>query len=56
VTGAVGKTLLRDILKSGTFKSVTAVGRREFAYDGPNKESLVQKFLNYKVIYTLYLF
>jgi hypothetical protein len=41
ITGAVGKTLLIDLLKSGTFKTITTIGRREFEYNGPNKEALV---------------
>ncbi|RIA95867.1 hypothetical protein C1645_816168 [Glomus cerebriforme] len=48
VTGPVGKTLLIDLLKSGTFKTVTTIGRKEFEYNGPNKETLVQKVVNFE--------
>ena len=39
--GAVGKTLVRDLLHNGGFSKITTVGRREFEYDGPNKDILV---------------
>jgi hypothetical protein len=40
--GAVGKALLKDLLKANTYTSVTAVGRREVALDDTvPKEKLV---------------
>ncbi|CAG8652052.1 5614_t:CDS:2 [Funneliformis mosseae] len=47
-TGAVGKTLLKDLLNCEYFKSITSTGRREVAYDGPNKESLIQKVIDFE--------
>jgi len=47
-TGAVGKTLLIDLLKSGTYKTITTIGRREFEYNGPNKEALIQKVVSFE--------
>ncbi|GBC04207.1 hypothetical protein RclHR1_05570008 [Rhizophagus clarus] len=46
-TGAVGKTLLVDLLKSGSYKTITTIGRREFEYTGPNKEALIQKVVSF---------
>ncbi|KAK9708657.1 hypothetical protein K7432_009504 [Basidiobolus ranarum] len=49
-TGAVGKSVLSDLLETGIFKTVTSVGRREVPYDGPNKETLVQEVVNFEKI------
>ncbi|CAB4386888.1 NAD(P)-binding protein [Rhizophagus irregularis] len=47
-TGAVGKALLIDLLKSGNYKTITTIGRREFEYNGPNKEALIQKVVSFE--------
>nr|CAG8577615.1 5375_t:CDS:2 [Entrophospora candida] len=47
-SGAVGKSLLYDLLKSEKFNIVTSIGRREIEYDGPNKESLIQKVVDFE--------
>ncbi|CAG8537947.1 941_t:CDS:2 [Paraglomus brasilianum] len=49
-TGAVGKTLVRDLLHNGGFSRITTVGRREFEYDGPNKNILVQKVIDFEKV------
>ncbi|ORX93449.1 hypothetical protein K493DRAFT_316021 [Basidiobolus meristosporus CBS 931.73] len=49
-SGAVGKSVIRDLLTSGAFKAVTSLGRREVPYDGPNKDTLVQKLVNFEKI------
>jgi hypothetical protein len=54
-TGAIGKALLLDLLESGTFKTVIAVGRREFEYDGPNKGALVCSIRLAIIIVNLFL-
>ncbi|KAG2175008.1 hypothetical protein INT43_006070 [Umbelopsis isabellina] len=48
-TGAVGKALLRDILKADTYASVTALGRREVTLDDTvPKEKLVQRTVDFE--------
>ncbi|KAG9286544.1 hypothetical protein G9A89_014710 [Geosiphon pyriformis] len=47
-TGAVGSILVHEILESGKFTKVTAVGRRQFEYDGPNGETLEQKVVDFE--------
>ncbi|CAI2188446.1 13796_t:CDS:2 [Funneliformis geosporum] len=47
-TGAIGKSLLRDLLKSGAFRTVTTIESKMFEYNGPNKEALVQKVVDFE--------
>ncbi|CAG8564591.1 10416_t:CDS:2 [Ambispora gerdemannii] len=47
-SGATGKPLLRNILQSERFAKVISVGRKEIAYDGPNKEKLEQKLVDFE--------
>ncbi|KAI9284921.1 hypothetical protein BC943DRAFT_337825 [Umbelopsis sp. AD052] len=47
-TGAVGKTLLREVLLADTYKSVTTIGRREVKLDDSIPQSkLVQKIVDF---------
>jgi len=41
--GATGVHVINELLKCGLFKKVTSVARREFDYQGPNKDFLVSK-------------
>ncbi|KAJ3341425.1 hypothetical protein HDU93_004826 [Gonapodya sp. JEL0774] len=47
-TGACGRYALKYALESPHFTKVTSVSRREVAYDGPGKEKLVQKIVNFE--------
>lgn len=49
-TGAIGKVLLKELLGSGLFTKVTAITRREFEYDGPNKELLNKQIIDFENI------
>jgi hypothetical protein len=50
-TGAVGKALLRDVLVANTYKSVTAIGRRDVTLD----ESVPQDKLVCKTLRALFI-
>jgi len=39
--GATGVHVVNELLKCGLFNKVTSVARREFDYQGPNKDRLV---------------
>ncbi|KAI9225668.1 MAG: hypothetical protein DHS80DRAFT_25964 [Piptocephalis tieghemiana] len=47
-TGAVGKELVRELLKSGNFRPVTIIGRRPLEYSGPNEANLVQHTVDFE--------
>ncbi|KAI9151031.1 hypothetical protein H9P43_009646 [Blastocladiella emersonii ATCC 22665] len=47
-TGAVGKCVLREVMADPRIAKVTTIGRREIAYDGPNKEKLVQQVVDFE--------
>jgi oxidoreductase len=48
--GATGVHVVNELLKCGLFNKVTSVARREFDYQGPNKDRLVQQVVNFEKI------
>ncbi|KAI8822688.1 uncharacterized protein EV422DRAFT_409985 [Fimicolochytrium jonesii] len=47
-TGAVGKTLLREIMQQNKYDKVTLLVRRSANYDGPNKEKVVERIVDFE--------
>ncbi|KAJ3164944.1 Oxidoreductase htatip2 [Geranomyces variabilis] len=49
-TGAVGKALIRELLADSppAYSKVTAIVRKELDYDGPNRDRLVQKIVDFE--------
>jgi len=47
-TGEVGRELVRELLSNEGFSRVTTLGRTPLDYDGPNKERLLQRTLDFE--------
>ncbi|KAI8908758.1 hypothetical protein DFJ77DRAFT_128713 [Powellomyces hirtus] len=46
-TGAVGKAVVREVMEASNFTKVTLLLRRELDYNGPNKEKMQQKIVDF---------
>jgi len=49
-TGATGIHVVNELLACGLFEKVTSLARREIDYQGPNKDRLVQKVVDFEKI------